>query len=151
MPSIITGRRVAIRNLEGANIVKPSVDCLIGYSGIGVIVFILLLTNPEVWKESGRRSLSRWFIIVPLPFLIGLVSLLSTYVHPISRMHDLGWAGITFGTILLFAIYIIFLFLTIAPPSIYRLISRTGKIMRRMGLSLHKSANQFDSLHRTQD
>jgi len=117
---------------------------LIAYSGIGVTVVILLLTNPEVWEEN-KRIPPRWLIITPVPFFIGLFLLLFTYLFPEkTRLIDLGWISVIGGTFLLFAFYVIFLITNIAPGLLISLIASLGRLLSRIGLSLHKKAIEWE-------
>jgi len=121
------------------------IGSLIEYSGIGVAIFTLILTNPELW-QGKRQALPRWFIIVPFPFFVGLILLLLSYVMENSKITiSLGWLWVIIGTILLFVTYLLFFLVNIVPRSIIkRLLFGVGDKMQKLGLSISKYARRIN-------
>jgi len=121
------------------------IGSLIEYSGIGVAIFTLILTNPELW-QGRRQALPRWFIVVPFPFFAGLILLLLSYMMENSKIIiSLGWFWIIAGTILLFVAYLLFFLVNVAPRAIIgRLLSWAGDKMQRLGLSLRRYARRIN-------
>lgn len=124
--------------------------CLIEYSGVGVAVFILLLTNPEVWRTERTRCLPRWFVSVPFFFLIGLISLLLIHVLPNKKemLLDLGWFSIAAGTIILLLSYIVFSLISMAPYQLSNLITLGGRFLGKIRASLDKEAERLKVMDR---
>jgi hypothetical protein len=124
-----------------------NIGSLIEYSGIGISLFILILTNPEIW-QGNKRVLARWFIIVPLPFFIGLIFLLyscySCYQNSIT-IELLGWINIINGTILLFMIYVYFLISNVAAKHVSKILIWFGEHLLSKGLSIGASAQKAEN------
>ena len=127
------------------NIDLSNIGSLIEYSAIGVAIFTLILTNPELW-QGKRQALPILFIIVPFPFFAGLILLLLSYMMENSKIIiSLGWLWIIVGTILLFVAYLLFFLINVAPRSIIkRLLFGVGGKMQKLGLSLSKYARRIN-------
>ncbi|MBI1929474.1 hypothetical protein HYR99_35170 [Candidatus Poribacteria bacterium] len=125
-----------------------SINSLIEYSGIGVSIFIVLLTNPEVWQDARQRSLSRWFIISPIFLLLGLILLLLTHVFPSYRIFEIGFFSILIGTIMVAISYAWFLLITFALRPTARSLFWVAHLLDVLHLSLHKAAERMERFRR---
>ena len=114
------------------------IGSLIEYAGVGVAIFTLILTNPELWQEQNKgRKLSKLFVFVPFPYFTGLVLLLIGCIDetPII-LKMLGYLGIILGTVLLVVTHLIFLLCRIAPRYVGRSFLRTAEIFKKIGLNI---------------
>lgn len=115
------------------------VDALIGYAGVGVSVFILLMTNPDIWTEGRQRCLPRWFAGVPLFFLVSLLVLLATPASSRPWLTLVGWFSAVVGTLLVLVSYAVFLYITASGIAARRTIHWGARILRKLGLSITRT------------